>query len=397
MKKIMILGASILQLPAYLEAKKMGVYTIAIDFDKNAVGFQHCDKSYLVSTIDTDSIIKIAKQEKIDGIITLASDMPIRSVAKVCEEMDLNGIDVETAFKTTDKFAMREALSLHNVPIPKYYIADDYKAYLDAVSKFDKECIVKPTDNSGSRGIFVITDISNSEMINTAYEYSKKYSRSGRVLVEEYMHGDEVSVESFTINEETSVIQITNKLTSGIPYFVEIGHSQPCKQSKETIDRIIDVTKKAIRALGINNSPSHTEIKITEAGPKIVEIGARLGGGNITTHLVPLSTGVNMVANAINLALNQKTDICSKFSKGSAILFFYSIKEGIIKDICFDRTFLQDEDVVEVCFQKKEGDIVHELINGTERFGFVITKGKTEREALMKCYEVFNKIKVEII
>ena len=397
MQKLMILGASVLQLPAYLEAKKMGIYTIAVDYDINAVGFKYCDKSFVVSTIDTESILRIAKEEKIDGIITLASDMPIRSVAKACEELKLKGLDYKTSVNATDKFAMRECLSAKNVPIPSYFLVDDYISFYDAVKRFEKECIVKPIDNSGSRGIFVITDVCDKQMIDEAYHYSKSFSRSGKILVEEYMHGDEVSVESFTINGITTVIQITNKMTSGIPYFVEVGHSQPCKQPKKIINDIIDVTKQAIKAIGIDNSPSHTEIKITEDGPKIVEIGARLGGGNITTHLVPLSTGVNMVANTINIALARDIDIKQKLNNGSAIRFFFSDIDGTIANIEYDKTILDDKDVVEVCFQKTIGDKVKKLINGSERFGFVITKGTTEKNAVLKCNEIYNKIRIDIV
>ena len=396
MKKIMILGASILQLPAFLEAKKMGIYTIAIDYDKNAIAFQYCDKHYVISTIDTDSVLKIAKKEKIDGIITLASDMPIRTVAAVCENMNLHGIDVKTAIRATNKFCMREALRKKNVPIPKYFKVNSYNEYLNAIKNIGEEFIVKPVDNSGSRGIFLVDDVNNVQMVTNAFDYSKKYSRNGDLLVEEYMHGEEVSVESFTIEGVTEVVQITNKITTGSPYFVEIGHSQPCKYSKEMTELIKNVAIQGISALGINNSPSHTEIKITEEGPKIVEIGARLGGGNITTHLVPLSTGVNMVSNVIKLAIGDEINLVHSKEVGSAIFFFYSNEDGIIRKIEYNKDIFLDDRLVEMSFQKRVGDRVTKLLNGSDRFGFIITTGVNESDALNTCKAFHDSVLIDI-
>jgi formate-dependent phosphoribosylglycinamide formyltransferase (GAR transformylase) len=108
MKKIMILGASILQLPAILKAKEMGLQVIAVDIDKNSVGFKHADVCIEISTIDIHRVVEAAKQYRIDGVMTLASDMPMRTVAAVAKELNLVGVSEETALKATNKAVMRE-------------------------------------------------------------------------------------------------------------------------------------------------------------------------------------------------------------------------------------------------------------------------------------------------
>ena len=182
---------------------------------------------------------------------------------------------------------MRLALQKENVPIPKFFKVSNVKEYQNAVKKFNMPFIVKPVDSSGSRGIFEVIDINNNQLIKQAYEYCRPFSRNGDVIVEEYMKGPEVSVETLSINGECHVIQITDKLTTGAPHFVEMAHSQPTRHSQKIIEQISKIAKAANKAIGIENGPSHTEIIVTTEGPKVVELGARLGGDNITTHLVP--------------------------------------------------------------------------------------------------------------
>lgn len=316
MKKIMILGASILQLPAIEQAKKMGIEVIAVDMNPDAIGFEvEGVTKEVISTIDIEKVLLAAKSHKIDGIMTLASDMPMRTVAVVAKEMGLVGISEETALKATNKAMMRETLKEKGVPIPEFFRISGKDEYLKAVDYFKNKqikCIVKPADNSGSRGVDLLSDFTNNENINKAFEYSKQYSRSGEIVVEEYMEGPEVSVETLSVNGVCHVVQITDKLTTGAPYFVEMGHNEPSILKQDIQENIAQIACDAVNAIGIQNGPSHTEIKVTKDGPKVVELGARLGGDNITTHLVPLSTGVNLVECCIHVALGETPDFNSK-------------------------------------------------------------------------------------
>lgn len=392
----MILGASDLQLPAYLEARKMGLHTIGVDIDQNAPALCCADKPLIISTIDTKRILEAAEKYSIDGIMTLASDMPIRSVAKVAKELNLVGISEETALNATDKYKMRVCLKNAGVPIPKFYKVNSWKEYVRALENFKEECIVKPTDNSGSRGIYVIENIHDYEQIKKAYEYSKSYSRKGWILVEEFMRGEEVSVEALTYDGKTDIIQVTDKKTTGIPYFVEVGHSQPSRHTTKEIEAIKSVTKRAVKAVGIDNGPSHTEIKLTKEGAKIVELGARLGGGNITTHLVPLSTGVNMVKACINLALGKKNYPRQTLNRASAIKFLVG-KEGTLRAINNIERAKEIPGICEINITKHVGENVHDPINGSERLGYVISSADTVTEAEKICQIASDMIELEIV
>ena len=384
-KKIMILGASILQLPAIKKAVNMGLTVIALDMNPDAIGFSVPGViREVLSTIDIPAAVVCAKKHRVDGVMTLASDMPMRTVAAVAKELGLVGITQETALRATNKAIMREVLKQSGVPIPTFFKVTSREEFNVAVAMFKEPFIVKPADNSGSRGIVKIEDLTDEKTIFDSYDYSKASSRNGDVVVEEYMSGPEVSVETLTVNGECHVIQITDKITTGAPHFVEMGHTQPSKLSDEIKQRISDIARQANKAIGIANGPSHTEIIVTKDGPKIVEIGARLGGDCITTHLVPLSTGVDMVECCIKIALGEKVETKIKFSKGSAIRYL-TCNTGKIRSISGLDDARSLNGVKQVNMVYGMGDIVSEIKSSSDRVGFVVAQGDTPEEATDIC------------
>lgn len=396
MKKIMILGASILQLPAIEKAKDMGLNVIAVDMNPNAVGFKVDGIiKEVISTIDIPAILKAAKKHKIDGIMTLATDMPMRSVAAVAKELKLVGIDEATAVRATNKVEMRRALMSGGLSVPQFFNVDSDESFLKVMERFKDNIIVKPADSSGSRGICLINSGTEPKKALDFFHYSKSYSPSGNVVVEEYMKGPEVSVETISVDGECHVVQITDKLTTGVPHFVEMGHSQPTILCKEKVDAIKNITKSANKAIGIKDGPSHTEVIVTREGPKIVEIGARLGGDSITTHLVPLSTGVDMVEGCIKIALGEKPDITPKYNRGSAIRYFRQ-NAGVIRSIKGIEEVRKISHIKQVSIVHGVGERITEIDSSGSRMGFVIADGDTAESAIEECERALSEIEVVI-
>lgn len=398
MKKIMILGASILQVPAIEKAIDMGLEVIAVDIDSNALGFKIPDvKKEIISTIDIESVMSAAKKHNIDAIMTLASDMPIMTVAKVSKKLGLVGVDLDTAIKATNKSKMRESLKSFGVPVPLFYKVDSLDKCIKAVNKIKNKgykCILKPADNSGSRGIVLLPDF-NEKTINIAYNYSKNNSRNKIVMVEEFMEGPEVSVETISVDGKCNIIQITDKITTGAPYFVEMGHSQPSQLPDSIKDKIKEITIAANKAIGIISGPSHTEIKITQNGPKIVEIGARLGGDNITTHLTPLSTGVDMVESCIKIALGEKPDIRIKYDKASAIRYFDQ-SHGRIKSIRGVEEASKLPGIIQISIIHGKDHIINGIKSSSDRVGFVIGQADDCKGAISTVIKALSLIKIDL-
>ncbi len=392
MMRLLIIGASVLQLPAIKRAKELGYYVGVVDYDPNAVGIQFADEYFNVSTIDIDGVTEVAKKFSPDGIMTLATDMPMRSIAGATSACGLQGISMETAIKSTDKGEMIKCFAENNVEHPWFYIVDSDDKFNETKSLVTFPCIMKPTDSSGSRGVMLLNSVDELEK---AYDYTKSFSRCGAVIIEEYLKGSEVSVEVVAVDGTPNVLQITDKLTTGAPHFVEMGHSQPSRLPESDKNDISDLAKRAVKSVGIKNGPAHVEIMLTDNGPKMIELGARMGGDCITTHLVPLSTGIDMIKSTIDISCGIKPDIERKFNKASAIRYF-NVGHGTITNISGVEEAQSIPGVIEITFVKSIGDTVGEIGSSTDRVGFVIAQADTAEDAVKICEKAISTIVVSV-
>lgn len=392
MKKLMIVGASVLQIPGILKAKEMGLEVAVVDYNPQAVGIAYADKYYNASTMDEDAVVAAAMDYRPDGIMTLATDMPMRGVAKASEALGLHSISYETAVMATDKFDMIKAFKRHGVPSPWYYTVDSIEELMALERRLSYPCIMKPTDNAGSHGVI---HARNFEDLLDYFEYSHNCSRHGKVIIEEYLTGPEISVEVMVVDGVANILQITDKRTTGVPFFVEIGHTQPTRFVPDVCKSIKEVTAAACHAVGIDNGPAHVEMKVSPRGPKMIELGARMGGDNITTHLVPLSTGIDMVKATIDVALGNKPDITPKFECGSAIRYFVA-PYGKIKSISGIEKAEAIPGVKQITFTKQIGESSTPIQSSNDRIGFVIAQAPTAAEAVKICRKAFSVVKIEV-
>lgn len=430
-KKMMILGASALQVPAIKKAKELGYQIILVDYDENAVGFALADVKLVVSTLDQEEVYRQALIYEPDVVITSTSDGPVRTAAYVNEKLGKQpDLSYENSLCATIKSKMRDRLRECGVPIPEYYAATDFAGFSEAVDRLNGHCIVKPADNAGSRGVVLLDEPGLSvdfvtdegilvegmnqseeqkrkfaayqerldEIMNRTYSYSRDNSRNGTVMVEEYMKGPEVSVEIMVVEGEPHILAITDKYITPPPYFVELAHCEPSRLDEETQNRIREVASQAVRAIGIENAPAHVEVKVTPEGPKIVELAARLGGDFITSRLVPLSTGIDMVGASVLLATGEKPDLTQTRKQGAAIHFIHAKEDqqGVIEKITVPETLRKADGVEEIVLYQKPGATVQGTRSSNDRLGHVITVGKTAGEAMERGKQILDKIQVEI-
>lgn len=388
----MIVGASVLQLPAILRAKEMGLEVAVVDYNPEAEGVREATKYYNASTMDENAVLAAAEEYKPDGIMTLATDMPMRGVAKASDKLHLHSISYETAVKATDKYDMIKAFKEYDVPSPWFFVVDSLAELKTLESEVSFPCIIKPTDNAGSHGVAKV--FSFQELLDN-YEYAHSCSRHGKVIVEEYLDGPEVSVEVMVVNGIVHVLQITDKITTGAPHFVEMGHTQPSRLPFPTQDAIRQVAESACKAVGINKGPAHVEMKVTSRGPVMIELGARMGGDNITTHLVPLSTGIDMVGSTIKVALGEDPDIKPTLHCGSAIRYF-EVPFGVIKTIDNMDEARRVPGVKQITFTKQVGEESSPIQCSNDRIGFVIAQGATAEDAVKACEEAMKVIQIRI-
>ena len=317
MKTIAIIGASYLQRPLVEKANQMGLRTICFAWSDGAVCRGICDTFYDISVVEKDKILQICQQEQIDAICTIASDVAAPTVAYVAEKMGLVGNSYECSVKANNKFLMRNAFVCSGVPCPRYMMVTSVKQALDSYIQYP--LIVKPSDRSGSAGV---TKVENKEQLITAVDTALNTSFKKEAMIEEFIDGREISVEFISYKGKHYPLQITDKVTTGAPHFVELEHHQPANLPDEMFVKIYEITNKALDSLGITNGASHAEYIITDEGRIVaVEIGGRMGGDFIGSDLVRLSTGYDFVKGVIVVALGEFEEPKKTISKYSGIYF----------------------------------------------------------------------------
>jgi biotin carboxylase len=311
--------------PALTRARELGFRVGALDRDPVAAGRDLADDFFLVSTTDVLGVTRVAQEYRPRGIVTIGTDMAMRAIAVACARLGLTGPSEAAIQQATDKGAMAEAFASHSVLAPRFRVIQKEDGVDGLREDLGWPYVLKPVDSSGSRGVVLVDELADPA---ECLAYALAQSRSGRVIAQEYVVGPECSVEMLCFGGRSHVVAVTDKLTSGAPHFVELGHSQPTGLDSARSREVGEVAVKAVGALGLQDCAAHVECVLTDEGPKVIELGARLGGDLITSHLTPLSTGVDMIEGLIRIACGEEPRLEPQPVRGSAVRFFQGPDSG---------------------------------------------------------------------
>ncbi len=362
MKRLAVIGANAPLIPFYKHARELDIFIIGIAWEEGAVCKKYCDKFYPISFAERDAVLDVCQKEHIDGITSFSLESALPTVIYVASRMGLISNDLECLDLTLNKYTMRYSFERNGIPVPQYSLIKD-KDEIKSIS-INYPAIIKPVDSGGSQGVYKVNNI---EELQDAYEYAKDHSRTHTVIVEEFIDGREFSVEYLSYKGKHYNLQITDKVTSGAPHFVEMQHHQPADISEEIAKPIRSMVEKALTALKITNSPSHTEIKLNSRGELyIIEVGPRLGGDHIASDLVRLSTGYDMVHGAINLALNQFVMPKKLFEKYSGVYFYSKLAPKI------GNIILHHSDYPEIVEWEYSDETLPEVNSNADRGGYLL-------------------------
>ena len=315
-----IVGASYLQLHLIEKAKELGYTTHVFAWAANDLGEKAADFFYPISIIEKQKILEKCKEIGICGICSIASDVAVVTVNYVAEKMNLVGNSIASSGKCTNKHLMRQAFERNGDPSPKSYLVNEN---VDIKSlDLTYPAIVKPTDRSGSRGIF---KVNSAEEATSVFDKSATESFEKKALIEEFAEGQEYSVEHISYKGTHYFLALTQKYTTGAPHFIETRHLEPAPVNDETLEKIKKTVSHALDSLDIKNGASHSEIKIDDEGNiRIIEIGARMGGDCIGSDLVKYSTGYDFVKMVVQVACGEKPDftkVCNPIPVESVFIF----------------------------------------------------------------------------
>lgn len=327
-RNLAIVGASYLQLPLIEKAKEMGYVTHVFAWKANDVGETAADFFYPISIVEKDDILEKCREIGICGICSIASDLAIVAVNYVAYHLGLACNSPQSTLCSTNKHLMRLTFEKGGVPSPRSMLVDEATEL--ARLSLEYPVIVKPTDRSGSRGIFKLTSAKGlEEAVRTAIAESFEK----KALIEEYVEGQEYSVEYISYKKRHRFLALTLKYTTGAPHFIEKGHMEPAPVDAQTLARIQETVTHALDTLGIENGASHTELKIAPDGKiRLIEVGGRMGGDLIGSDLVRYSTGMDFVRMVIEVACGQEPDftpVCSPMPVEVVFLFTREDVDGL--------------------------------------------------------------------
>lgn len=308
-QKLAIIGANEFQNPLILKAKEMGFETHVFAWEAGDIGERTADVFHPVSIVEKENIWRICRDVGVTACCSIGSDLATHTVNFIQRRLG-NPCNPEiTDTIATDKYEMRRALKAAGIPCPGFLKVSDIPSEAE-LSGMDYPMIVKPTDRSGSRGIFKVRDYAE---LRAAVPLSMDSSFANSAIIEEFISGTEYSCEGISFGGEHHFLALTKKYTTGAPHFIETGHTEPADIPADRHGIIYEHIRAALDALHIQYGASHAEFMLTSDGQvRIIEIGARMGGDCIGSDLVYLSTGLDYVAMVIDAACGKAPDLTSK-------------------------------------------------------------------------------------
>jgi biotin carboxylase len=395
-KTIMILGAGTMQIPALTTAKKKGWRVIAMDGNPEAPGAGLADIFEPVDLKDTETLLERARHYKgtsgLDGVFTAGTDFSV-SVAFIAENLGLPGIPVETAQNATNKARMRRLFALHGVPGPVSISCGPDG--LDSLSRFPGSfpVVVKPVDNMGARGVQMID---GPLALKAACEKALRYSRSGEVIIEEFIPGPEFSVDALIYKGRVHACGIADRHIYFPPFFVELGHTFPSCADKKILDDVEEVFRCGIKALGIDNGAAKGDIFHTGKTAVAGEIAARLSGGYMSGWTCPYAFGVDITGAAMDIAMGLPPgDLTPQRAWTSAERAFISIP-GRAAAISGLEEALATPGVQDVFTRAEAGAPVKFPENNIEKCGNIITALPDRGGAILSAEQAVSCILIRL-
>lgn len=376
MKSILTIGAGFLQAFVIKKAKDLGYRTLAIDKNPCAVGFEIADEYSAVDVVDLDACLAYARAHRVDGVMTAATDYGVLSASYIAKTMGLPGLDFETAKIIKNKYLVRDILySKTGQGISQYFEVNDLDQLPVKRGSIEFPVIVKPCDGSGSKGV---NKAGNFNELMIAVGTALNASRIHKALVEKFISGKEFGVESIVLNGEVHVLGIMGKHMTDPPDYAELGHFMPSRLGMEA--KVKDIVRRSIQALGINYGAVNMDVLITNEGEAfIVDIGARMGGNLIGSHIIPIGTGIDYMEALIRSAVGDDVNLGVGNGRVNVATRLLALRPGRVKRLP-DFAEIQRQEMVEIYHHLHVGDEIPQYHNNLDGCGYVLARVGTLAE-----------------
>jgi len=389
MKKVLVIGAGFLQRYVIRRAKQLGYYTLAVDGNPNAVGFADADEYAAVNIVDQQAVCAYAREKGVDGVLTAATDYGVLAAAYTARELGLPGISYEAAQRIKNKYQVRKCLFEAKADDTglAYEVSEDTDL-AELGSKMAYPVMVKPCDGSGSRGASKVEDQAG---FAAACRDAMNNSLTRKATVEPFIVGTEYGVESYVENGQIHVLAVMQKWMTQPPYYAELGHAVPSGLPVALEEKVIGCVKTAIRALELRHGSVNMDILLTQKGSvHIIDIGARMGGNLIGSHIIPMGKGIDYIGNMIRGAVGDRCDFGVKSHANAVATRLLALTPGVVKDLPDMAAFASEDVVIE--HHLSVGDTINEYHTNLDGCGYVVCTGATVADAAEKAEHIKNSI-----
>ncbi|WP_449355156.1 ATP-grasp domain-containing protein [Virgibacillus natechei] len=395
-KKILVIGAGKQQYKTIKLVKQLGYYCLCVDGDPGAPGFEIADEFMNIDVLDIDACFSYAKAKEINGVITTSATITLPAVAKIAKEMNLIGIDPSVVNVLKSKYEIKKTLFMGGLNNPGFFTDISTPDLLErAKEQIQYPSIIKPSDGSGSKGISVVNRI--SELV-PAVDYAMESSRINNIYIEPFVDGAEYGVECFVFKGEITIYGVIKQTFKRNPDGkIEYGHCIPTGLSNDVENSIKKEATKAIKCLGINHGSVNMDLILTKENvPYIIDIGARIGLNQIAERLVPLATGVDLLANTIKASVNDEASFKPMYLNPVASRLLI-LKPGIVKCIGDYRSLIDGKNVLDIILNIKPGDNIRPYKIKSDTCGWIITTSNSVEEAEQLANTIRDKIERLVI
>lgn len=391
MKTIHILGGGQWQVPTIRLAKSLGYRTLVTDIFAERPGYTWADEYAVRDITDREGTLKVAQQHRIDGIVCDTTDVGVPTMAYVAEKMGLPGIGYETALNFTNKYRMRSITSAAGVSNPCFRLAESVQAACKAAAHVGFPAVIKPLDNQSSRGVHIVY---SPQEIEAAYSDAARSTHADAVLVEGFLDGVEVTVESFSLDGEVVVLGISDK--DHFPHRPEVASrlTYPADFPPAILEKICEVNQRVIKALGMKTGVTHAEYMVVSSDVYLVEIAARGGGSRVYSDIVPYLAGAPIPQAYLQFIAGESISVRPDGEQRAANLAFFPFPSGRVRRICGVEEARALYGVHEILLEFGIGDQLTAPQDDRSRPGLIVVFGKARAEVLEITERAFRTVRV---
>lgn len=401
---VLFVGGGAETLPGVRQALDMGFEVAVSDANPAAPCLAAATYPLLASTYDPAGTVAAAREltrcrRPIDGVLCLAVDVP-HTVAAVAEALGLPGIGARAAALAMDKLAMKERLAQAGVPVPFFAPVRDLAELRAVLARRGPDLVLKPVDSRGARGVQRLARVTD---LPAALDEARRHSPTGRVMVEEFLPGPQLSTESLVIDGRAVTPGFSDRnyefLERFAPFVIENGGELPSRLSTATLEAVAQVVDQAAAALGIGRGVVKGDIVVRDGRPVVIELAARLSGGYFCTHEIPRATGVDLVGAALRQCLGERVaagELRPRFSRGVAQRWLFA-RPGLVTAVRGEAAARAVPGVFHVELRAKPGDVVAPVTCHPARLGVVMAEAADREAAVAAAETALAALAVDVV